>query len=126
MKRIVRHDVATFKTSNDKGHFNHTFSTGIKSRKGFRHVKVELKAHLADGSFRRLQTRGVDLGDLTFGTTRASYLTSREDGTFMVKKDINIGIITSLDCRNKLHVTLDTDNDNDAVEYTVERLEVIK
>lgn len=125
MKKIVRHDVVTFDVNNDKGHFNHTFCTGIKSRKGFKHIKVELKAHLKDGTFRHLQTRGVDLGGLTFGTTRASYLVMRDDGTYMVKKDINVGIVMTMHGR-KLHITLDTDNDNDAVKYTVERLEVIK
>lgn len=125
MKKIVRHDVVTFDVDNGNGHFNHTFCTGIKSRKGFKHIKVELKAHMKDGSFRYLQTRGVDLGGLTFGTTRASYLTKREDGTEMVKKDINVGIIMKMQGR-KLHITLDTDNDNDAVKYTVTRLEVVK
>lgn len=125
MKKVVRYDVVKFDVNNDKGHFNTTFFAGVKSRKGFRHVKVELMAHMKDGSTRRLQTRGVDLGGLTFGTTRASYLASREDGTFYVKKDINVGIITEIVGR-KLRVTLDTDNDNDAVAYTVTRLEVIK
>lgn len=125
MKDVVLLDVADIEVSNDLGHFNSKINTGINTHKTPASVKVELMAHLKDGGLRRLQTRAVDLGGLTFGTTRASYLSMREDGTFVVKKDINIGIVTEIQ-DNTLFVILDTDEDNDAVAYTITRLQIVK